>query len=168
MHKFKNGATTCGSLALLVAPVLVGLISGRASGQELAERIDTYLQHRAGRPFSGVVVVAQNDSILFDRAYDFADADLSVATSVAPRVSHRLTDQTIHGDRRDATGRDRALVTHRSRVRVSDALSTGLAISDAAASTVAHVRNSGPLQRTSRGCGRLDPRLDVARCHPHR
>jgi CubicO group peptidase (beta-lactamase class C family) len=47
--------------------------------QTLDARIDGYVQHRPGAAFNGVILVAHNGSVVFNRAYGFADADLGVA-----------------------------------------------------------------------------------------
>ncbi|MGE0554302.1 MAG: serine hydrolase domain-containing protein [Gemmatimonadales bacterium] len=62
----------------------VVLTAGVAHGQ--AEKIDRYLRNRTTAPFSGVVLIARGDTVLFERAYGFADADLGIA--LAPE--HRL------------------------------------------------------------------------------
>lgn len=60
------------------------LTAGAAHGQ--ADLLDRYLRTRTAGPFSGVVLLARGDTVLFERAYGLADADLGVA--MAPE--HRL------------------------------------------------------------------------------
>ncbi|MEZ4587966.1 MAG: serine hydrolase domain-containing protein [Gemmatimonadales bacterium] len=60
------------------------LTAGAAHGQ--ADVLDRHLRTRPTGPFSGVVLIARSDTVLFERAYGHADADLGVA--MAPE--HRL------------------------------------------------------------------------------
>jgi len=53
--------------------------------QDLASRLDGYLRQRSAPPFNGVVLIARGDSVLFERAYGFADADLRVPNNVNTR-----------------------------------------------------------------------------------
>jgi CubicO group peptidase (beta-lactamase class C family) len=73
------------SHALTFALALFGLVSQDAAGQTLGERLDRYLRQRPGRPFSGVVIVALGDSIVFERAYGMADADLGIPNRLETR-----------------------------------------------------------------------------------
>lgn len=63
------------------------LLVGNAPAQKLTERVDQYFRERAGVPFSGVVVVARGDSILLERAWGMADADLAVPNTPALRFN---------------------------------------------------------------------------------
>lgn len=65
-----------------------GLAASRAGwAQDVPDRLDAYLRHRPGPPFSGVVLVARGDSVLFHRAYGQADADLGIPNDVTLRFN---------------------------------------------------------------------------------
>jgi len=63
--------------------ILVGVAACLAAvtapaAASIQETIHRYLTGRDGAPFSGVVVVVDQGDVVFERAYGFADADLSV------------------------------------------------------------------------------------------
>ncbi|HVT37968.1 MAG TPA: serine hydrolase domain-containing protein [Gemmatimonadaceae bacterium] len=66
------------SLVLLFASAL-----GQA--QDLSSRLDRYFTSRAEGPFNGVVLVAREGHVLFERGYGLADADLGVRNAPAMR-----------------------------------------------------------------------------------
>src|SRR5579884_211326 len=59
-------------------PLVLAIAVHALPAQTLERRIDAYLRARPGAPFSGVVTVARNGTVLFNQAYGFADADLGV------------------------------------------------------------------------------------------
>lgn len=65
-------------ILVLMVTAALALSFHSLQAQTLAVRIDAYVQHRAGSSFNGVILVAHNGSIVFNRAYGFADADLGV------------------------------------------------------------------------------------------
>jgi len=72
------------AVAVLVAAIAFTM-SRHAQG--LSDRIDLYLSERPGAPFSGVVLIARDDSVLFERAYGMADAELGVRNTIAHRFN---------------------------------------------------------------------------------
>jgi CubicO group peptidase (beta-lactamase class C family) len=52
--------------------------SGQLAGDELADRLDGYLQTLAGNGFAGVVLVAADDEIVFQKGYGMADREKEI------------------------------------------------------------------------------------------
>jgi CubicO group peptidase (beta-lactamase class C family) len=73
----------------IVTGMLPGTVLGSiaAPAQDVDARIDRYLRERPGPGFSGVVLVAQGDSVLFERAYGMAEAELGVPLAVTHRFN---------------------------------------------------------------------------------
>ncbi len=71
-------------LARLAFPVLAILMVCSAPAEEpsrLAQRLDAYLSAAEGNHFSGVVLVAKGDEVLFSRGYGFADYEAGMKVS---------------------------------------------------------------------------------------
>jgi CubicO group peptidase (beta-lactamase class C family) len=62
-------------------------LGGQVVAQNLGNRVDAYFRERAGVAFSGVVVAARGDTILLDRAWGQADADLAVPNTPQQRFN---------------------------------------------------------------------------------
>ena len=85
--------TRGGHLRAATLPLLlVAFAPHFAHAQDLAARLDAYLRERPGPAFSGVVLVARGDSVLFERAYGWADADLEIPTD--PRMRFNIGSVT--------------------------------------------------------------------------
>jgi CubicO group peptidase (beta-lactamase class C family) len=74
------------ALLLALLALAVGAV-GRAGAQDLSARADAYLRARTPAPFSGVVLIARGDRVLFERAYGLADADLGVPNAPGLRFN---------------------------------------------------------------------------------
>ena len=71
-------------VVLLAFPVLAILVACSAPAEEpsrLAQRLDTYLSVAEPNHFSGAVLVAKGDEILFSRGYGYADYETGVKVS---------------------------------------------------------------------------------------
>jgi len=65
---------------------MVATASGSGAAQRpLPERLDAYLRGRPDGPFMGVVLIARGPTILFERGYGPADADLGIAVEPSMR-----------------------------------------------------------------------------------
>lgn len=73
--------------AASLALVVTALAPRFARAQGLAASLDAYLRERPGPMFSGVVLIARSDTVLFEHAYGWADADLEIPNEVAMRFN---------------------------------------------------------------------------------
>jgi len=68
---------TCITVSMLASVV----VAGQVAGDELSDRLDGYLRTLAGNGFAGVVLVAKDDEIVFQRGYGMADRERKIANT---------------------------------------------------------------------------------------
>jgi CubicO group peptidase (beta-lactamase class C family) len=86
-----------------------------ALAQDLSSIVDSYLDRRTAEPFSGVILLSRNDTVLLERAYGFADADLGV--SIRPDMRFGIGSLT-----KPITATAVLRLAERGRLRLTDSV----------------------------------------------
>ncbi len=116
--RLRRWATLIASLASVLSPSVVSPQSARRA--TIAARIETYLAPLAARgDLSGVVLAAQGDTVLFERAYGLANVEMAAPNRVDTRFR-------IHSITKQFTAAAVVLLTRQGKLSVDSSIRTYL------------------------------------------